>query len=462
MIFLLLAFISLFNSKVHAQYECKVKNVKERKGKWGFVLKGMGKVAYKYDTIVPQWNNYKVWRDNKLGVVDCNGTEILACAYTSIEKIYMMTDDFDPVDPNFIYVVTKDKKQGLISPEGKTITSCNYDDISSTPIATMFKVSQYNKNGIVDINGKIWIDCAYDHLEPIYETKYYASKNNKWGILDLKGKPLIPFEYDTIAFDPLHYKKQLWVKKGNKWGIIDKTNKVLIPCNYDELVPLRATTDSYKARQNGKWGVLDLKGNLLVPFLYDDISFGKKPNIYKVVSKGKMGLISSKGEIIVPLAYRQIVNIKYNSADVLLNNQWGVWDYETATFQKEEEEEVYSIVTTLPILEKSCLEKRKNACKECSDKALMTFIEQHLIYPSKAKENHQEGSVIVSFIISSSGKMKNIKKIKVVPSSPDYGFAEEALRVLSQLQQEKIWIPAKMQHKAVSYHLVLPISFKIK
>lgn len=87
--------------------------------------------------------------------------------------------------------------------------------------------------------------------------------------------------------------------------------------------------------------------------------------------------------------------------------------------------------------------------------ARVEFIKQHFQYPDEAQKNHEEGRVIVQFVVNSSGEIKNAKVVKSVSPS----LNAEALRLINSFPA---WIPGEMNGKKVSVYQVLPVSFKLE
>ena len=83
------------------------------------------------------------------------------------------------------------------------------------------------------------------------------------------------------------------------------------------------------------------------------------------------------------------------------------------------------------------------------------FLSDNLVYPKEAKENGIQGTVIVEFVIDTSGKVSNAKVI--VPLYPECD--KEALRVIQEMPN---WKPAKHQGKPVAIYYNLPIRFMLK
>ena len=87
------------------------------------------------------------------------------------------------------------------------------------------------------------------------------------------------------------------------------------------------------------------------------------------------------------------------------------------------------------------------------DAARVEFIKQHLQYPDEAQKNHEEGRVIVQFVVNSLGEIKKAKVVRSVSPS----LNAEALRLINSFPA---WIPGEMNGQKVSVYQVLPVSFK--
>ena len=86
--------------------------------------------------------------------------------------------------------------------------------------------------------------------------------------------------------------------------------------------------------------------------------------------------------------------------------------------------------------------------------AMFKFLRKHLRYPAVARRMGVEGTVYVSFVVNTEGKVINATVIKGISKECD----EEAVRVVSLLTE---WIPAKQNNVNVMVRMVLPISFKL-
>lgn len=85
---------------------------------------------------------------------------------------------------------------------------------------------------------------------------------------------------------------------------------------------------------------------------------------------------------------------------------------------------------------------------------MMKFIQKKMRYPRRAQENNEEGTVYVSFIINSMGKVTDVEIIKGFNKDCD----QEAARVISMMDK---WKPGLQNKMPVAVKMVLPIKFKL-
>ncbi|MFC0518575.1 energy transducer TonB [Mucilaginibacter angelicae] len=84
--------------------------------------------------------------------------------------------------------------------------------------------------------------------------------------------------------------------------------------------------------------------------------------------------------------------------------------------------------------------------------SLASFLQKNLHWPEP--EIDVQGKVIVSFIVTKSGRITNIKVIRPLYKS----FDAEAIRVIKLMPA---WIPAEVKGKPVNRNYHLPISFTL-
>ena len=87
--------------------------------------------------------------------------------------------------------------------------------------------------------------------------------------------------------------------------------------------------------------------------------------------------------------------------------------------------------------------------------ALLKWVADHLHYPTMAAENNIQGRVVVSFVVTKTGKIGEVKILRA--RDPD--LDKEAVRVVKQLPD---FIPGKMNGQAVNVWYNLPVVFRLQ
>ena len=82
------------------------------------------------------------------------------------------------------------------------------------------------------------------------------------------------------------------------------------------------------------------------------------------------------------------------------------------------------------------------------------YLSVNLRYPSKAKNAHISGRVVVRFIVTETGSIDSVTVLRGIGSGCD----EEAVRVIRNMPP---WIPAKQQGKPVKVYFTQPINFAL-
>jgi TonB family protein len=87
--------------------------------------------------------------------------------------------------------------------------------------------------------------------------------------------------------------------------------------------------------------------------------------------------------------------------------------------------------------------------------AMSAWISAKLNYPSEAVKNKISGIVYVNFIVSSTGKVKNV----AVEKSVSPMLNAEAIRVISSMPD---WKPGSQAGKSVDVQMLVPVEFNLK
>lgn len=89
------------------------------------------------------------------------------------------------------------------------------------------------------------------------------------------------------------------------------------------------------------------------------------------------------------------------------------------------------------------------------DEKLVSYLASHIRYPSNALKNNIEGTVYVSFVVDTSGLIRNVQLIHGIYQECDL----EAVKAVKNMPK---WIPGIQNGNKVSVEMSLPVRFTIK
>ncbi len=88
------------------------------------------------------------------------------------------------------------------------------------------------------------------------------------------------------------------------------------------------------------------------------------------------------------------------------------------------------------------------------DEARLKFLQENIVYPQVAKESNISGTVYVSFVVDSKGRVTDIKVLRGIGGGCD----EEAIRVIKLMPN---WHAGKQAGKPVRVQFTMPIKFTL-
>lgn len=157
-------------------------------GLWGLTADGESDIEYSYQFITPisKYQVYKVGQNQKIGLLNIKGEEILPCQYDRIEVINQN-----------LYVVWNEKGASLINSGQNILTKNSYKHIQ--PFGQFLKTIKDNKEGIITLKGLELIPPRYDYIELAKENPIFIVENeNNKSFLNLEGVEQIALEYKAI------------------------------------------------------------------------------------------------------------------------------------------------------------------------------------------------------------------------------------------------------------------------
>lgn len=309
--------------------------------------------------------SFRVLADNKYGLIDENGEEIVPCIYKAI----------GPFSEGMAVAVDNSGRYGYLRSDGKLFIPCQFErayKFTNGLGRVRFNGKYYyiNKNGKLSKQGFDYIEGYSEGLARIYQ-------GGKFGFIDEAGKAITPIVYDfawdfeagfaivIVGRDMYLIDKEgkrrtyedydsIWMvakgfiaKKKGKYGFIDYNNeRVVLDFKYDYIYPVPDYSGDESwlyVKIDDKYGAYDYKGNCLIPPLYDEIDtylgrfpsvcikdgrygFAQSPDsfhyddidplnqgserVYIVKEGGLYGVLGKEGTVIIPTEYKPMIHEK--------------------------------------------------------------------------------------------------------------------------------------------------------
>lgn len=289
--------------------------------KWG-VIDGTGK-----NIIAPSYGEMIIVPNSKIGVFICTydtnyetgeyKTKVLNeknqeifTEYDNIAAINNMDENNNLWYEQNVLRVEKEGKYGLINLSGKQVVSTDYEEIVAVPgIKNSFKVKKEGKYGIVDNEGKIVIEPQYTEIDILGKDNksgfIVKDETGKCGIRDYSNKQLIETKYDSI--EKVYGNDLYVVVSGGKQKIVNKDNSDILTNGFDAIKQILASQEnSVIYVKDNKYGVMNLSGQVTINAQYDKLEETKLGTF--IAKKGdKYGIINISNEEKIPFEYSSIV-----------------------------------------------------------------------------------------------------------------------------------------------------------
>lgn len=96
---------------------------------------------------------------------------------------------------------------------------------------------------------------------------------------------------------------------------------------------------------------------------------------------------------------------------------------------------------------------------EGGESAMTDYFRNNVQYPQAAKDNDEEGTVFVDFVIDKTGMVTDVTATDSVNTDVNQILKDEAIRVVSSMPK---WTPAKEKGKPVDVAYSIPIKFQLE
>lgn len=286
---------------------------------------------------------FTCFKDNKWGVIDSNGENIIDPSYAEMiiipnskNDIFLCTYDVD-------YQTGEYKTKALNSKNEEIFT--NYDKIEAISNVdknnnmwyeeNILKVEKDGKFGLINLTGKELTSIDYEEISPIQGIKnaLKVKKNGKYGIINDEGKEILKTQYADIDNIGKDDKSGFIVKSDNgKYGVVDYSENVVIEPIYDGMEKVYGN-DYYVAQKANKQILVQKGGTEVKSFDYDEIK-GISSNIDNGIiytKNNKYGIAKITGESVIAVTYEDLKEAKSGIFIAKKDGKYGIIDISNNT-----------------------------------------------------------------------------------------------------------------------------------
>ena len=310
--------------------------------------------------------------------------------------------------------------------------------------------------GLLNANYEVVIPPTYTFIMS-RKFGFWAKKSEtQQGVLNSKGQVTVPLQYDHIA---------TWGRTGlvrilkNKlWGMAHpKTGKVVCAPRFKKLY-YPHNGEAHVIDSTGLEGIININGTFAVKPIYKNIGYISEELRVVQNQQNKHGFINRQGKVMIPCRYDDALPFnKKGFAKVAVGKQWyfinkqGVLVNKTATPKKEYHPEPdedffvcapYYPTPVFPKRLKGTVYSYGNVGRVVL-KNFRTYCKRNLRIPYKAREKGIRGEVILQFIVTEQGYIRQVKVLKGL----GHGMDEAAISMLKRMPR---WLPARFCGKIAS------------
>ena len=257
-------------------------------------------------------------KDNKYGVTDLNGKQILSVDYEQIR-----------IPGNYIIAV-KDGKQIIFDLAGTQKDNLAYTNILKTENENYsVTVDKNDKYGVINKEGDILIENKYNYIQYLYDNYFIVGgETGKSGIINEKGEEIRPIKYEVIQ--KLDKNDIVQAMIGNVLELYSKDMKNIVSMENgkleinDEYIKVYSSNQTtyvsndgtlktnfeifdnniFASEREGKWGFVDKDNNVVVDYQYDKVTEVNELGFAGIKKDGKWGVIDGKANIILEPTYK--------------------------------------------------------------------------------------------------------------------------------------------------------------
>ena len=324
-----------------------------------------------------------------------------------------------------LFIVTANKKMGLLDRSGHMITSVEFDYFY-TPDHGVIRFIKNGFHGLMSENGTVIVDpiysMIYQYVDGIARTssglniskriegRRVKEDYGKEGLIDLQGRTILKPICDQISF--IH--NVFRYKIDNKYGIVDKKGAAILEPLYDSV---EVKDKIFIIEKNNMFGVADRSGRIIAEPKYEK----SRGDCFKIDTPDERKLVLHNG---------QVIDINEVLGEYIINNSI-----------RKELHPVHQDIRTLKNNNEFETDKVKDAVVKIlsfltgSSKETLLNVKSDIkkLFDNHSLSNYQEKKHVFQRLIND---MPNILKIDEIKSLPMYEILAQMIEIYEESNEE--------------------------
>ena len=276
---------------------------------------------------------FTAYSDGAWGVINEKGEYVIKPSYeemiiipNSSKDVFICIDNVNYDDNTYISRAINSENQAKFTEYETVEVIENYDDSYNMWYEKdILKVKKDGKYGVIDLDGKVLLNCEYDNIESIkgITNSLLTLKDGKYGLADNTGNIIIPNEYSEIKALTKQYSDGYIVKNSDGlYGVVDCNKQIVVEVKYQDIKNIYGN-NSYVVKENNKWKVIKQDGEIILENGFDDIQSIDGENI-TIINNGKYGIINSAKEQLIGAEYDKLTYIYSNYYIAEKDGKYGI------------------------------------------------------------------------------------------------------------------------------------------
>lgn len=270
---------------------------------------------------------YFAKRDDKWGVIDHEGKELVPIKYNNIKKYTTHTFRVLSIEDNMWTIIDnhgtemlqerfrsigaleggKAKVENTSGKIGYIDCHCNLKEDKVIRLKdSIYAFLQFEKWGIKN-DDEVLVSPRFSKIELFGDTNYFKAMIEesapgiyRWGILRENGSTSVPFDYSSLD---LWGNNIIRAKKEGLFGLIDFDNTIILPFEYVDISTLNEEKKGLVKKTDGKKGFIDDKGK---PIIEQIIPLNDNNSLTKRLQIGKWSIYDSENRVVVDNQFDEI------------------------------------------------------------------------------------------------------------------------------------------------------------